>query len=50
MSLLRRIEQGQGSGQQDGNPSSPVQPSSGGEGQSGAGDFISPFFITSQAG
>lgn len=38
MSLLRRIEQGQGSGQQDGNASSPVQPSSGGEGQSGGGD------------
>ena len=38
MSLLRRIEQGQSGGSQDGNPSSPAPSPSGGEGQSGAGD------------
>ncbi|MDL1941459.1 CpaF family protein [Chloroflexi bacterium CFX2] len=37
MSLLRRIEQGQGSGSQQSGGSTPALPSSGGEGQSGGG-------------
>ena len=49
MSLLRRIEQGQGGSQQDGGPSSSGPQKSGGEGQSGGGGGDSSRLSSMQA-